>query len=331
MSCIKVSGTGFYVPEKVLTNFDLEKSLDTTDEWIVKRTGIRERRIARPDQATSHLAFEASKMAMENAGITAQDLDVIVVATVTPDMCCPSAANFLEAKLEAHQAVSFDVSAACSGFVFALDVAHRYLASGAAKTILVVGAEVMTRVQDWTDRANCVLWGDGAGAVVLTAVDGEETTPELIDTYIGTDGYNGQDLQLPGGGSLTTPIDHDSVNAKKHSLRLYNAANSLKTAVHKFVHSVDTILGRYNLTYDDVAHFVPHQANLRMIQQISKRMGVPLDRFVITIDKYANISAASSAIALAEAVHTGRVQPGDLVCMLVFGGGLTWGSALIQF
>ena len=152
---------------------------------------------------------------------------MIIVATVTPDMCCPSAANYLEAKLEATRAVSFDVTAACSGFVFALDVAQRYLASGAAKTILVVGAEVMSRVQDWTDRANCVLWGDGAGVAVLRAVDGDDTTPRLIDTYIGTDGINGQDLQMPGGGSLTTPIDHDSVNAKKHSLRLYNAANSL--------------------------------------------------------------------------------------------------------
>lgn len=331
MSCIQIAGTGYYVPEKILTNFDLEKSLDTTDEWIIKRTGIRERRIAAPDQATSHLGFEASKMALTNAGITAKDLDMIIVATVTPDMCCPSAANYLEAKLEAHQAVSFDVSAACSGFVFALDVAHRYLASGAAKTILVVGAEVMSRVQDWTDRANCVLWGDGAGAVVLKSIDAAETRPHLIDTYIGTDGYNGHDLQLPGGGSLTTPIDHNSVDAKKHSLRLYNAANSLKIAVQQFVHSVDTILERHGRTYDDVAHFVPHQANLRMIQQVAKRMDVPLDRFVITIDKYANISAASSAIALAEAVHTGRVQPGDLVCMLVFGGGLTWGSALIQF
>jgi len=328
MSGIRLIGSGYYLPEKILSNFDLEKSLDTTDEWIVKRTGIKERRIARPDQATSDLALEASRMAMQKAGVGPDDLDMIIVATVTPDMCCPSAANFLQAKLRAMRAVSFDVTAACSGFCFVLDVARQYLLTGAAKTVLVVGAEVMSRVQDWTDRANCVLWGDGSGAVVLQAGDG---APRLVDTYVGADGVNGQDLQVPGGGSLTTPISHESVDAKKHTLRLFNAANSMRIAVQQFVHSVDVILGRNGLTYQDVTHFVPHQANIRMIQQVAKRMDVDMERFVITIHKYANISAASSAIALAEAIDQGRIKPGDVVCLLVFGGGLTWGSALFQF
>lgn len=325
---IRLAGTGWYVPEKVLTNFDLEKILDTSDEWIVKRTGIRERRIAADDQAASDMALPAARMAMEVAGVTDRDLDYIIMATVTPDMCCPSGANFLQAKMDAPQAVSFDVTAACSGFVFVLDVARRYLQSGAAKTILVVAAEIMSRVQDWTDRANCVLWGDGGGAVVLQPGEGPG---QLIDTYIGTDGANGTDLLMPGGGSLTTPISHESVDKKLHTLKLINASASVRVAVKHFTDSVRTILERNNLTIADVDHFVPHQANLRMIQQVAKFLKVPEDKFVITIEQFANISSASSAIALAEAVHSGRIKPGDLVCILVFGGGLTWGSALIQF
>jgi len=326
---IRIAGTGSYLPDQVLTNFDLEKTLDTNDEWIVRRTGIRERRIAAPDQAASDLALPACRRAMEAAGVGDRDLDYIIMATVTPDTCCPSGANWLQAKLDAPQAVSFDVTAACSGFVFVLDVAMRYMQAGAGKTMLVVASEVMSRVQDWTDRANCILWGDGAGAVVLKA---EEGAPRIIENYVGTDGANGQNLLMPGGGSKTTPISHESVDKKLHTLKLIEASASVRVAVAHFAQAVHTVLERRGLTVADVDHFIPHQANIRMLQSLANRLGVNFEeKFVITIDKYANISSASSAIALDEAVRTGRIKPGDLVCVTVFGGGLTWGATLIQF
>lgn len=326
---IRVAGTGSYVPEKILTNFDLEKSLDTSDEWIVKRTGIKERRVAAPDQAASDLALPACRRAMEAAGVADRDLDYIIMATVTPDMGCPSGANWLQAKLDAPQAISFDVTAACSGFCFVLDVAMRYMQAKAGQTMLVVASEVMTRVQDWTDRANCILWGDGAGAVVLKA---EEGSPQIIETYIGTDGANGQNLLMPGGGSKTTPISHESVDKKLHTLRLIEAAASVRVAVKHFALSVETVLNRRGLKPDDVDLYIPHQANIRMLQSLAKRLDVDFaEKFFITIEKYGNISSASAAIALDEAVRSGRVKPGDLVCVTVFGGGLTWGATLIQF
>ena len=325
---IRLAGTGFYMPEKVLTNYDLEKTLDTTHEWIVKRTGVSERRVAAPDQATSDLALPAARQAMEAAGVSDRDLDYIILATITPDTHCPSAANWLQAKMDAPQAISFDVTAACSGFVFGLDVASRYIQCGQAKTVLVAASEVMSRVQDWTDRSNCILWGDGAGAAVLTAGD---ELPQLVDTYLGTDGANGQNLLMPGGGSKTTPISHESVDAKEHTLKMIEASASVRVAVKYFAESVTLMLERHGLTLDDVDHFIPHQANLRMLQAVAKRLGVDFDRFVITVDRYGNISSASSAIALAEAVHSGRIKPGDVAVITVFGGGLTWGSALMRF
>lgn len=326
---IKLAGTGSYLPAKVLTNFDLEKSLDTTDEWIVRRTGIRERRIAAPDQATSDLALPACRQALAAAGLTEADVDYIVMGTITPDFCCPAGANVLQGKLGAHQAVTFDVTAACSGFVFALDVAMRYLQAGAGKNILVVAAEVMSRVVDWTDRSTCVLWGDGAGAAVLQAQEGG---PQVIELYIATDGANGQNLLVPGGGSITTPISHESVDQKLHTLKLIEASASVRVAVAHFAQAVRTVLERQGLGVNDVDLFIPHQANIRMLQSLANRLGVDFDqKFFITIDKYANISSASSAIALDEAIRGGRIKPGDLVCITVFGGGLTWGAALIQF
>jgi 3-oxoacyl-[acyl-carrier-protein] synthase-3 len=262
------------------------------------------------------------------AGVTDRDLDYIIMATVTPDMGCPCGANWLQAKLDAPQAVSFDVTAACSGFVFVLDTAIKYMQAGAGKTMLVVASEVMTRVQDWTDRANCILWGDGAGAVVLKAEPG---APQIIDIYVGTDGANGQNLLMPGGGSKTTPISHESVDKKLHTLKLIDASASVRVAMAHFALAVETVLKRQGIDIAKVDHFIPHQANIRMLQSLAKRLEVDFDKFVITIDKYANISSASSAIALDEAVRTGRIKPGDLVCITVFGGGLTWGAALIRF
>ena len=325
---IRIAGTGAYLPEKILSNFDLEKTLDTSNEWIVKRTGVRERRIAAPDQATSDLALPAARQALAAAGVGEDELDLILVATITPDTHCPSAANWLQAKLGAPQAISFDVTAACSGFVFALDVAMRYLRTGGATKVLVVASEVMSRVQDWSDRSNCILWGDGAGAAVLTAQEG---TPTILENYLGTDGVNGQNLLMPGGGSKTTPINHESVDRKLHTLRMIDATASVRVAVKHFADSVLEVLGRRGLTVDDVQHFIPHQANLRMLQSVAKRLGVDFERFVITVDRYANISSASSAIAFNHAVTSGRIKPGDLACITVFGGGLTWGATLIQF
>ncbi|RLB08479.1 MAG: ketoacyl-ACP synthase III [Deltaproteobacteria bacterium] len=329
MASVRIIGTGSYVPPKVLTNFDLQKmGLDTSDEWIVQRTGIKERRIADPDVCTSDLACEASKKALEAAGLEPKDIDLIILATITPDTCCPSAANWLEAKLEADNAVSFDITAACSGFVFALNVAEKYLKTGSCKYILVAAAEVMSRTLDWTDRSSCILWGDGAGAAVLTL--GDEGA-ELISTHIHTDGKNGQDLLLPGGGSKTTPISHESVDKKLHTLKMIEANMSFKVAVRRFIDSIKEAAEKNNISVQDIDWFIPHQANLRMFQAISKSLNIPMEKFYITIHKYGNISSASCAIALDEAIRDGSIKKGQLICIPVFGGGLTWGSALIRY
>jgi 3-oxoacyl-[acyl-carrier-protein] synthase-3 len=329
MDGIKILGTGSCVPPKVLTNFDLQKmGLDTTDEWIASRTGVRERRIAEPDVNTSDLAKEASLKALEMAELTAKDLDLIIVGTITPDTCCPAAANWLQAKLKAPQAVTFDVTAACSGFIFGLNVATQYLLTGYSKTVLVVGAEIMSRTLNWKDRTTCILWGDGAGAAILTNGKGGH---QLLSTHVHTDGENGQDLLLPGGGSRTTPISHESVDKGLHTLNMIEANASFRVAVRHFVESIKEGAGYNNVAVEDIKWFIPHQANLRMFQSMAKSLGLPMDRFYITLHKYGNISSASCAIAFDEAVRDGSVREGDLVCLPVFGGGLTWGSALVKW
>jgi len=329
MESIRILGTGFYVPPKVLTNIDLQQmGLDTTDEWIVQRTGVSERRIADPDVNTADLAREASLKALDMAGMTAKDIDLIIVATITPDTCCPSAANWLQAKLDAPQAVTFDVAAACSGFIFALNIAEQYLKNRTWKHILVVASEVMTRTLDWTDRITCILWGDGAGAAVLTL--GEEGH-EILSTHIHTDGKNGQDLLMPGGGSKTTPISHESVDKGLHTLQLIEANASFRVAVRHFIESIKEAAQFNNVAVEDINWFIPHQANMRMFLSIAKTLKIPFEKFYVTLQKYGNISSASCAISLAEAVEVGSVKKGDLICLPVFGGGLTWGSALIKW
>ena len=326
---MRILGTGSYVPPKVLSNFDLEKmGLDTTDEWIFSRTGVRERRMAAPEVATSDLAYEASLKALDTAGLTAQDLDLIIVATITPDTCCPSAANWLQAKLNAPQAVTFDVVAACCGFIFALNVAEQYLKTGAAKQVLVVASEVMTRTLNWKDRTTCILWGDGAGAVVLEM---GRKGHQILSTHVHTDGANGQDLLLPGGGSKTTPISHESVDKGLHTLNLIEANASFRVAVRHFIDSIKEGLEHNHLALEEVDWFIPHQANLRMFQSIAKTLKLPMERFYFTLHKYGNISSASCAIALDEAVRDGSIREKHLVCLPVFGGGLTWGSAVIRW
>ena len=329
MESMRILGTGSYVPPKILTNYDLEKmGLDTTHEWIVQRTGVSERRMADPDVATSDLAYEASLKALEMAGLTAKDMDLIIVATITPDTCCPSAANWLQAKLDAPQAVTFDVVAACSGFIFALNVAEQYLKAGTCRYILVAASEVMTRTVNWKDRTTCILWGDGAGAAVITLGD---KGPKILSTHVHTDGANGQDLLLPGGGSKTTPISHESVDKGLHYLNMIEANASFRVAVRHFIDAIKEGLEANNLQVEDVDWFIPHQANLRMFQSIAKTLKVPMEKFYVTLDRYGNISSASCAIALDEAVRDGSIKPGNLVCLPVFGGGLTWGSALIRW
>jgi 3-oxoacyl-[acyl-carrier-protein] synthase-3 len=329
MQSIRILGTGSYVPPKRLKNTDLEKmGLDTTDEWIQKRTGVKERRIADPDVTASDLGYEAALKALEAAGLTAQDVDLIIVATITPDTCCPSAANWLQAKLDAPRAVTFDVTAACSGFIFGLNVAEQYLKNKTFRRVLVVATEIMTRTLNWKDRATCILWGDGAGAAILSLGD---NGPEILSSHLHTDGVNGRDLLLPGGGSKTTPISHESVDQGLHYLNMIEANMSFRVAVRHFIEAIKEALEFNRVKAEDVDWFIPHQANIRMFQNIARSLKVPFERFYITLHKYGNISSASCAISLDEAVRDGSIKPDDLICLPVFGGGLTWGSALIRW
>ncbi len=317
------------MPPKVLSNLDLQKmGLDTTDEWIIQRTGVRERRIAEPDVTAADLGYEASLKALDMAGMTAKDVDLIILATITPDTCCPSGANWLEAKLDAPQAVSFDITAACSGFIFGLSVAEQYLKTGTFKNVLVVASEIMTRTLNWKDRTTCILWGDGAGAAVLAM--GSEG-PEILSTHIHSDGENGQGLLMPGGGSKTTPISHESVDKGLHALNMIEANNSFRVAVRRFIESIKEAAQFNNIAVEDISWFIPHQANLRMFQSMAKTLKIPFEKFYVTLHKYGNISSASCAIAFDEAVRDGSVKKNDLICLPVFGGGLTWGSALIRW
>ncbi len=329
MESLRILGTGSYVPPKVLTNFDLEKmGLDTSDEWISQRTGVRERRIADPEVSTSDLGYEASIKALEMAGMTARDIDLVIVATITPDTCCPSAANWLQAKLNAPQAITFDITAACSGFIFGLNVAEQYIKNKTCKHVLVVASEVMTRTLNWKDRSTCILWGDGSGAAVLTLAN---RGPEILSTHIHSNGADGQDLLLPGGGSKTTPISHESVDKGSHTLNMIEANLSFRVAVKYFMESIEEAADYNRVKLEDIKWFIPHQANIRMFQFISKSMKIPFEKFYMTVHKYGNISSASCAITLDEAVRDGSIQPDDLICVPVFGGGLTWGSALIKW
>jgi 3-oxoacyl-[acyl-carrier-protein] synthase-3 len=328
MKRVGIIGTGSYLPEKVLTNFDLEKILDTSDEWITTRTGIRERRVAQDAEAASDLAQVACEQALMDAGIAPEEVELIVMATITPDTHCPAGANWLEAKLGAVNAVSFDITAACTGFIFALSVAEQYIKTGIYHNALVVASEIMTRTLDWTDRETCILWGDGAGAAVLTAVENDRG---ILSTHIHTDGAGGDTLLMPGGGSKTTPISHESVDKKLHTLNMIEGNRSFKVAVRRFSEACEEALYHNDLTMDDVKAIIPHQANLRILQGMAKQLDISMDKVYVNIEKYGNISSATIPIALDEAVRDGTIQPGDLVLLTAFGGGLTWGSALIRW
>jgi 3-oxoacyl-[acyl-carrier-protein] synthase-3 len=323
---VSIIGTGSYVPERVLTNAELEKMVDTNDEWIVSRTGIRERRIAAEGEHTSDMATKAALAALENAGITAEEVDLILVATVTPDMFFPSTACFVQAKLGAKNAACFDVSAACSGFLYALEIAQQFITSHTYNTILVIGADKISSITDWKDRNTCVLFGDGAGAAVLRHRGGGHG---VIATHMGSNGDLADILYIPGGAGRQ-PVTPENYDERLNAIRM-NGKETYKQAVQAMLGAANTVLTRSGLQFSDLACIIPHQANLRIIEAIAGRMGLPMDRFLINLDRFGNTSAAAVAIALDEANRTGRMQIGDYVLLVVFGGGLTWASTVIQW
>ncbi len=319
----RIAGTGSYLPEKVLTNDDLSKIVDTSDEWIAARTGIRERHIAAEGETTSDLAYHAATRALEAAGVDAKDLDLIVVGTTTPDLIFPSTACLLQHRLGASGCPAFDVNAACTGFVYALTVADKFIRSGSAKTVLVVGAETLTRMLDWSDRSTCVLFGDGAGAVVLKA----DTETGILSTHMHADGAKKELLWNPVGVSVGfKPEEHNA------GVRVLMTGNEVfKHAVKALDSVVEETLEANGLDRHDIDWLIPHQANLRIIEATAKRLDMPMDRVVVTVDRHGNTSSGSVPLALDEAVRSGKVQRGQLVLLEAFGGGFTWGSALLRY
>ena len=326
MTRSRIISTGSYLPEKTLTNLDLEKMVETSDQWITERTGIKERRIVNGNQAASDLAYEASKVAIERAGRKAEDIDLIITATITGDMPFPSTACILQDKLGAKNAAAFDVNAACSGFLYSLYIADGFIRSGMHKRILAVGTEVLSTITDWEDRTTCVLFGDGAGAVI---VEPTEEDRGIISMSINSDGSYWELLHMPAGGSKL-PASRKSVDKKLHCIKM-KGNETFKLAIRTLEDLVLKLLEENKLVPSQLSLLIPHQANLRIIQATADRLGLPMDKFLINIDKYGNTSAASIPIALDEAVTTGRVKDGDYILLEAFGGGLTWASALIKW
>ena len=324
---VVIRSTGCYYPERVLTNADLERMVDTSDEWIRTGTGIRERRIAEPSQASSDLAYEAATRALASAEWTAKDTDHIIVATVTADYPFPSCACSLQGKLGATRAAAFDLSAACTGFIYGLKIARSLILAGQAKRILLLGVETLSRIVDYTDRSTCVLFGDGAGAVTLEGSDDPQAG--IRSVVIGSDGDQVDLLLMPGGGSRN-PSSVDTVEKKMHAISM--AGNEVfKIAVRAMEAVSRQAVAEAGLKLDDIDIFIPHQANIRIIDAIAKRLEVPPERLVVTIEKFGNTSAASVPIALDETVRAGRIKPGDHVAMAAFGGGITWGAAVVRW
>ena len=324
----RVAGTGRYVPEKVLTNTDLEKIVETSDEWIIKRTGIRERRIAAEDQSTSDLALEAARMALDRAGIAAEDLDAIILATLTPDTYCPAGACYVQNLLGATNACAFDLSAACTGFVYGITVGSSLVRAGVHKNVLVIGAETLSRFIDYADRNTCILFGDGAGAAVLSRAE-EGSESRLLDHYLRSDG-GGTDLIIMPGGGARRPSTHDTVDAKMHFLSM-QGNDVFKFATKSMQPLVETAIERNGLSMDDLVLIVPHQVNSRIIDTVLRKVAIPREKIYLNLQRYGNTSAASVPMALHEAVEEGRGKPGSLVLLVAFGAGLTWGYNLVRW
>jgi 3-oxoacyl-[acyl-carrier-protein] synthase-3 len=323
---VSIIGTGSYVPEKILTNEDLSRMVNTSDEWITTRTGIKERRIAAKDEHTSDMAAKAAVKAMEQAKISAAEIDLILVATATPDMLFPATACFVQKKIGAHNAACLDISAACAGFLFGVEIAQQFITSHTHDTVLVIGADKLTAITNWTDRNTCVLFGDGAGAAILRHRGGSHG---VISTYIGSDGRFTDILFMPGGGSRC-PITRENVDLHLQTIHM-TGKEVYKQAVTAMLGAAQKALEQAGLSIEDIACVIPHQANVRIIEAIADRLKIPLEKFYVNVDKYGNTSAAAVAIALDEANRSGRIKPGDFVLMVVFGGGLTWAGTVIEW
>jgi 3-oxoacyl-[acyl-carrier-protein] synthase-3 len=325
MAFSRIVGTGSYLPERVLSNFDLEKTLDTSDEWIVTRTGIRERRIAGEGEYTSDLGTRAAEQALDMAGLSAQDIDLILVATVTGDFSWPATACLVQSQLGADHAFAFDLSAACSGFIYGLATADSFLRAGTAKRVLVIGAEIFSRIVDWEDRTTCVLFGDGAGAVVLEREEGDRG---VLSTHLHTDGSNWELLYQLGFGSRNPASGGGN---KKLPYIQMQGNEVFKIAVRSLYEVALEALKANDLTVDDVDFFIPHQANRRILEATAKRLDLPLEKVVMNVDRVGNTSGASIPVALDELNRSGRLKEGDILLLDAFGGGFTWGAALIRW
>ncbi|MGI6143250.1 MAG: beta-ketoacyl-ACP synthase III [bacterium] len=323
---VGIVGVGSALPEKIITNWDLEKMVDTSNQWITTRTGIKERRIADPETATSDLALMAGRRALERAGIGPEELDLVLVATTTPDMDFPSTACIVQAGLGAYNAAAFDLEAACSGFLYGLAIGEQFISSGVYETVLIIGAEVLSRIVNWSDRNTCVLFGDGAGACVLRPVTAGKG---ILSHYLGADGRGGKLLQIPAGGSRL-PASTVTVEQGLHYIEM-QGAEVFKFAVRIMGEASLEALRRAGLAREEVDFLVPHQANHRIIMAAAKRLGLGLEQVIVNLDRYGNMSAASIPVALEEAVSEGRIRDGDNVLLVGFGAGLTWGAAVLKW
>ena len=322
----QVAGTGAYLPARVLKNADLEKLVETSDEWIVSRTGIRERRIAAEGEHTSTMGARAAAQALENAGVAASEVDMILCATITPDMPFPCTACLIQKEIGATRAFCFDIEAACTGFIYGLEIGRQFIESGAYKTVLIVAADKLSTITDWKDRNTCVLFGDGAGAAVLRSSDGVRG---ILSTSLGSNGEQSGLLYMPGGGSQN-PASAKSVEQGLHFLKM-NGREVYKHAVVTMARAAEATLARAGLRTSDIAWVIPHQANLRIIQGLIERLDVSMDRCLINVDRYGNMSAASAAVAFHEGARDGRFKKGDLLLLVAFGAGLTWGATVIRW
>jgi 3-oxoacyl-[acyl-carrier-protein] synthase-3 len=323
-----ITGCGSYLPEKVLTNSDLEKMVETTDEWITTRTGISTRHMAAPEQAASDLALPAARQALAEAGLGPSDLDAILVATMTPDMAFPSTACFLQALLGASRAAAFDVSAACSGYLYALAAAQGFIATGLGRQVLVVASETLTKITDYQDRTSCILFGDGAGATVVSAAK-PGADGEVLYTMLGADGANSDSMTLPASGSRH-PATHETVDQRLHYIKL-RGREVFNLAVRRIVEVVEQCRQACDLRPDGVGLLIPHQMNLRIIKAAAERLELPMDRVFVNIDRYGNIGAATVPIAIHEAHEQGRMKRGDIVILVTFGAGLSWAGSVLRW
>ena len=326
---VSVLGTGSYLPAHVMSNAELEKIVDTSDEWIVSRTGIRQRHIAAKDEHTSDLGAAAAKRALEQAGVAAGEIDLILVATASPDMFFPATACLIQKLIGARKATCMDISAACSGFLYAVEMARHMIDGGAIRYALIIGADKLSAMVDWTDRNTCVLFGDGAGAVVLGRKPENSLGRGILGSYMGSDGEYGQILGVPGGGTRC-PVTHENIDQKLNTIKMLGK-ETFKQAVNAMTSASTEVLDRTGLSVDDITCIIPHQANVRIIDAIKDRLKVPGERFFLNLDRTGNTGAAAVAIALDEANRTGRIVPGDKVLMVVFGSGLTWASMVVEW